>query len=72
MVAQDAVNKTILCHLLGLTPADIWAVKQGNGGVTVVDMPSEPGQPAVACLNSPPTWVVFSIAQPLERLKSQN
>ena len=52
VVAHDAVNKTILCHLLGLSPADIWAVKQGNGGVTVVDMPSEPGQPAVvACLN---------------------
>lgn len=52
VVAHDAVNKTILCHLLGLTPADIWAVKQGNGGVTVVDMPTEPGQPAVvACLN---------------------
>ena len=52
VVAHDAVNKTILCHLLGLSPADIWSVKQGNGGVTVVDMPSEPGQPAVvACLN---------------------
>ena len=52
VVAHDAVNKTILCHLLGLTPADIWAVKQGNGGVTVVDMPTEAGQPAVvACLN---------------------
>ena len=52
VVAHDAVNKTILSHLLGLTPADIWAVKQGNGGVTVVDMPTEPGQPAVvACLN---------------------
>jgi probable phosphoglycerate mutase len=52
VVAHDAVNKTILCNLLGLSPADIWSVKQGNGGVTVVDMPSEPGQPAmVACLN---------------------
>lgn len=52
VVAHDAVNKTILCHLLGLRPADIWSVKQGNGGVTVVDMPSEPGQPAVvACMN---------------------
>ena len=30
VVAHDAVNKTILCHLLGLTPADIWAVKQGK------------------------------------------
>ena len=52
VVAHDAVNKTILCHLLGLTPADIWAVKQGNGGITVVDIPIDPGQPdVVACLN---------------------
>lgn len=47
VVAHDAVNKTILCHLLGMTPADIWAVKQGNGGVTVVDIATDPGQPAV-------------------------
>ncbi|WP_392345446.1 histidine phosphatase family protein [Parasynechococcus sp.] len=52
VVAHDAVNKTILCDLLGLTPADIWAVKQGNGGVTVVDVAADPGQPAVVtCLN---------------------
>ena len=52
VVAHDAVNKTILCDLLGLTPADIWAVKQGNGGVTVVDISADPGQPAVVtCLN---------------------
>ncbi|WP_413442432.1 histidine phosphatase family protein [Synechococcus sp. MIT S1220] len=52
VVAHDAVNKTILCDLLGLTPADIWAVKQGNGGVTVVDIAGDPGQPAVVtCLN---------------------
>ena len=52
VVAHDAVNKTILCQLLGLTPGDIWSVKQGNGGVTVVDMPTDPGQPSVVtCLN---------------------
>ena len=52
VVAHDAVNKTILCDLLGLTPADIWAVKQGNGGVTVVDILTNPSQPAVVtCLN---------------------
>ena len=52
VVAHDAVNKTILCDLLGLTPADIWAIKQGNGGVTVVDIPLDSGQPAVVtCLN---------------------
>ncbi len=52
VVAHDAVNKTILCDLLGLTPGDIWMVKQGNGGVTVVDIPADSGQPAVVtCLN---------------------
>jgi probable phosphoglycerate mutase len=52
VVAHDAVNKTILCALLGLTPADIWTVKQGNGGVTVIDYPTgASGTPVVACLN---------------------
>ena len=47
VVAHDAVNKTILCALLGLTPADIWMVKQGNGGVTVIDYPHGSGGTAV-------------------------
>lgn len=52
VVAHDAVNKTILCHLLGLKPADIWMVKQGNGGVSVIDIPLDQNQPAVVtCLN---------------------
>jgi len=52
VVAHDAVNKTILCSLLGLSPADIWAVKQGNGGVTVIDYPWGAGAiPVVSCLN---------------------
>lgn len=52
VVAHDAVNKVILCSLLGLSPADIWAVKQGNGGVTVVDYPDGAGgAPVVSCLN---------------------
>lgn len=52
VVAHDAVNKTILCALLGLTPADIWAIKQGNGGVTVVDYPHGPdGTAVVAAMN---------------------
>jgi len=52
VVAHDAVNKTILCALLGLTPADIWMVKQGNGGITVIDYPQGPdGPPLVAAMN---------------------
>ena len=52
VVAHDAVNKTILCALLGLGPADIWMVKQGNGGVTVIDYPHGAlDRPVIACLN---------------------
>tara|TARA_B100000579_G_scaffold151835_1_gene123385 strand:- start:3933 stop:5261 length:1329 start_codon:yes stop_codon:yes gene_type:complete len=52
VVAHDAVNKTILCHLLGLTPSKIWMIKQGNGGITVVDLSEKEGQPdQITCLN---------------------
>ena len=52
VVAHDAVNKTILCALMGLGPSHIWMVKQGNGGVTVVDYPhGAEGPPVLACLN---------------------
>ncbi len=39
VVAHDAINKVIICHLLGLNPANFWNIKQGNGAVTVVDYP---------------------------------
>tara|TARA_Y100001968_G_scaffold89236_1_gene80313 strand:+ start:28764 stop:30095 length:1332 start_codon:yes stop_codon:yes gene_type:complete len=52
VVAHDAVNKTILCNLLGLKPSNIWMIKQGNGGITIVDICSDPSQPdTVTCLN---------------------
>lgn len=52
VVAHDAVNKCILCHVLGLEPKDIWAIKQGNGAVTVVDYPEGLGaKPVVQALN---------------------
>ena len=52
VVAHDAVNKTILCHLLGLMPSKIWMIKQGNGGITIIDLSEEEGQPdQITCLN---------------------
>ena len=44
VVAHDAVNKTLLCHLLGLKNSDIWKIKQGNGGVTIIDIIKNPRQ----------------------------
>ncbi|AAP99560.1 MULTISPECIES: histidine phosphatase family protein [Prochlorococcus] len=51
IVAHDAVNKTILCNLLGLTNADIWKVKQGNGGITIIDLTEEQEPDIITCLN---------------------
>ncbi len=52
VVAHDAVNKTILCNLLGLMPSKIWMIKQGNGGITVIDISEEEDQPdQIICLN---------------------
>ncbi|NET06370.1 MAG: histidine phosphatase family protein [Symploca sp. SIO2B6] len=39
VVAHDAINKVILCHILGLTPESFWNIKQGNGAVSVIDYP---------------------------------
>jgi probable phosphoglycerate mutase len=39
VVAHDAINKVIICYLLGLKPANFWNIKQGNGAVTVIDYP---------------------------------
>ena len=52
VVAHDAVNKTILCHLLGLAPSEIWMIKQGNGGITIIDLSEKEDQPdQITCLN---------------------
>ncbi|MGA1409984.1 MAG: histidine phosphatase family protein [Prochlorotrichaceae cyanobacterium] len=52
VVAHDAVNKVILCSVLGLAPKDIWAIKQGNGGVTIVDYSGKPNsKPVLQAMN---------------------
>jgi probable phosphoglycerate mutase len=39
VVAHDAINKAILCHVAGLGPDSFWRFKQGNGAVSVIDYP---------------------------------
>lgn len=51
VVAHDAINKVIACHILGLTSANIWQIKQGNGSVTVIDYLQEEGIPVLQALN---------------------
>lgn len=40
VVAHDAVNKALLCHVAGLGPEAFWQFKQGNGAVSVIDYPN--------------------------------
>ncbi len=47
VVAHDAVNKAIICQILGLDPAAFWHFKQGNGAVTVIDYSDYGKQPPV-------------------------
>ncbi|BBA79276.1 phosphoglycerate mutase [cyanobacterium endosymbiont of Rhopalodia gibberula] len=52
IVAHDAINKVILCYLLGLKPRDFWNIKQGNGGVSVIDYPQGiKGAPVLQAIN---------------------
>lgn len=52
VVAHDAINKVIVCYLLGLQPANFWNIKQGNGAVTVIDYPKgASGQPVIQAIN---------------------
>jgi len=47
VVAHDAVNKTLLCNILGLSYSKIWTIKQGNGGITVIDIFDDPKKDSV-------------------------
>ena len=52
VVAHDAVNKAILCHLFGLEPDRFWTFKQGNCAVTVIDYPKGiEGVPVLQTMN---------------------
>lgn len=52
VVAHDAINKVILCYLLGLKPDNFWNIKQGNGAVSVIDYPKgAAGKPVLQAIN---------------------
>ncbi|WP_013325198.1 histidine phosphatase family protein [Gloeothece verrucosa] len=52
VVAHDAINKVIVCYLLGLEPANFWYIKQGNGAVSVIDYLQGPGtKPVLQAIN---------------------
>ena len=47
LVAHDAVNKTLICNILGINFSNIWMIKQGNGGITIIDLFDNPNKPPV-------------------------
>ena len=49
LVAHDAVNKTLICKLLGIDVSNIWMIKQGNGGITIIDIFNDPKKDHVIC-----------------------
>ena len=50
VVAHDAINKVILCHVSGVGAEKFWNFKQGNGAVSVIDYPAE-GAPILQSMN---------------------
>jgi broad specificity phosphatase PhoE len=52
VVAHDATNKTLLCHVLGLSSKNFWNFRQGNGAVSVIDYPTgKNGFPVLQAMN---------------------
>jgi len=52
LVAHDAVNKTLICNILGINYSNIWMIKQGNGGITIIDLFKDPSKtPVISALN---------------------
>ncbi len=49
LVAHDAVNKTLICKILGIDVSNIWMIKQGNGGITIIDIFNDPKKDHVIC-----------------------
>ena len=53
VVAHDAVNKALLCQIVGLDPSSFWRFKQGNGGVSAICYPNGiSGLPMLQMMNA--------------------
>ena len=46
MCIRDS-NKTLICNILGINYSNIWMIKQGNGGITIIDLFNDPNKPPV-------------------------
>ncbi|NEO34763.1 MAG: histidine phosphatase family protein, partial [Symploca sp. SIO3C6] len=52
VVAHDAINKALLCQLVGWGTEEFWKFKQGNGAVSVIDYPNGiDGKPILQSMN---------------------
>ncbi|MEB3233568.1 MAG: histidine phosphatase family protein [Leptolyngbyaceae bacterium] len=52
VTAHDAINKALLCQLVGWGPEKFWQFKQGNGAVSVIDYPNGiDDQPLLQAMN---------------------
>ena len=52
VVAHDAINKALLCQIVGWGPDEFWKFKQGNGAVSVIDYPHGlAGKPLLQAMN---------------------
>ncbi|MDJ0714083.1 MAG: histidine phosphatase family protein [Prochloraceae cyanobacterium] len=52
ITAHDAINKVIICYLMGLKTDNFWNIKQGNGAVSVIDYPEgAEGLPVLQAIN---------------------
>ncbi|MGK7889300.1 MAG: histidine phosphatase family protein [Leptolyngbyaceae cyanobacterium] len=52
VTAHDAINKALLCQLVGWGPEKFWQFKQGNGAVSVIDYVNGiDGEPLLQAMN---------------------
>jgi len=52
VVAHGVINQVLFCHILGLTPGELWNFRQSNGSLSVIDFPvTEDSMPVLQTIN---------------------